>query len=781
MNWAKIIALCLGFLVYISGLSSQVPVLNEFMSSNSSALQDYQGDYSDWIEIFNSSNESINLSNYYLSDDENDVQKWIFPSIELLPSQYLIVFASGKDIYVNEEAHTNFKIKQSGENLILSSSDGEVLQNIQAIEVPTDKSYSCIPDGDIQNMQLSAPTPYEPNHELYIVYSSHTTGYYSDSISVSLLSNSENCEIRYTLNGSSPISSSLIYTQDILFNMSNYNESNISYIPTTPLEGPWPLPTLIWKEPVSVNKCHVLRYACFVDSQRVSEEYCHTYFVDSTSYEKYSFPVISLITDSLNLFQYDSGIYIPGAKFDELGFQNPPEGNYNERGREWERKVNVSFLETDGVLKFQTYASIRMRGGYSPSLSQKSMGLYFRDSYGLNNIQYPVFSNSSIENYKRLILRSSGNDYLNTHFRDALLQELLKPLDLELQNFRPSIVFINGEYWGIHNIREKYDDHHFRYHFNVDQDSVNILNYFGGVEEGSSLNYPDIVDMLNSSDMSQESSYQYIDERVDISNMIDFLIAEIYYANYDWPCKNYKKWRIDTEQSKWRFLIHDLDLTFGTHENTSWDTESLYHALEAGDGWPNCASSNLLFRKMMENENFVNEFLNRFKYHLKYTFSTDTIIDKIDYFTQLYEPEIEEHIDRWSYPSDLDTWYSEIQILKDFAINRPDFIIEHIKEYFQLDDFDINDINDSIFEYSSVDFRIFPNPNNVGELRIENLIRSSATFQVNIFNNNGIIVYSGPLENRRNIIDLSGFTSGFYIVKIFNSNYIIQHKLVIVN
>lgn len=777
----KLTALFFSLLLCTTGLLGQDPVVNEFMLSNSSVLQDYEGEYSDWIEIFNPTAETINLGAYYLSDDEQDTQKWVFPDINLLSFQYLIVFASGKDIYVSEEIHTNFKIKQSGEDLILSNSIGEIVQNIQAIEVPTDYSYSCIPDGDTQNMHISCATPGSVNMELFEAMPSHVSGYYQGEINVSLSTVNEDIEIYYTLNGALPSVNSKLYSEPIHFDVNNHFPIQFSYIPTTPLEGPWPLQSFVWKEPVNVKQAHVLRYAVFQNGEQMSHVNSHTYFVGDVSAEAYSFPVLSLITDSLNLFQYDTGIYIPGKKFDEIGFEWYPYGNYRERGAGWERNINVAFFEDNGDLIFEADADMRIRGAGSTANPQKSFAVYFKNKYGKKKIEHAIFPHSDLEDYKRLIFRSSGNDFLNTHFRDALLQDLLRGLDLELQSFRPSVLFVNGEYWGIHNIREKYDEYYFKYHFDIHEDSVNVLSSVNWIEEGEESNYPEINDFLRTSDMSLESSYSFIEERVDIPNMIDFLIAEIYYANYDWPCNNYRKWRTNDPDSKWRFLINDLDLSFGFSGDSEWDKTSLNHALENGDSWPNCGASNHLFRKMMENQRFVDEFLVRFIYHLNITFNTETVINKIDEFTLLFEPEMEEHIARWGYPSNMSNWYEEIEVMKDFARRRPCFIKGHIMDYFQLDtfDFDCDSLSDTSQIYYADDFQVYPNPSNGEYVYLEYFVRDDLEFSIDLYTNQGSLVYSQEVKNRKTPINISGLSNGVYVIRVRNSKYSFQYKLVI--
>ena len=770
------------FLVVVSGfVVGQEPIINELMSSNSSSIQDYEGYYSDWIEIYNPSNEIINLEGYYLSDEIANPQKWVFPEVQLAPFEYLVVFASGKDLVVGDEIHTNFKIKQSGELLLFSNPGAEVLHEITPIEIPTDYTLACIPDGDVQNMLISIASPNYSNIEWFDVVSSHISGHYQNEIELVLSTENQNVEIYYTLNGELPSQNSNLFSSPIILNKENHFPSQFSYIPTTPLEGPWPLPAFIWNEPEDVKRVHVLRYAVFQNGSLVGKVKSNTYFVEEDSEEDYSFPVLSLITDSLNLFQYDTGIYIPGKLFDEFGFQWYPYGNYRERGEEWERNVHVAFFETDHHLAFESDAGMRIRGAGSTANPQKSFAVYFKNKYGKKKIEHQVFPESDLEDYKRLIFRSSGNDFLNTHFRDALLQDLLSSLDLELQRYRPTIVFMNGEYWGIHNVREKYDEYYFKYHFDIHEDSVNVLNSVDGLEEGHESNYPEINEFLASSDMSLESSYQYIDERVDIPNLIDFLIAEIYYANYDWPCNNYRKWRTNEPGSKWRFLINDLDLSFGFSSDSPWDKESLDHAFENGDSWPNCGVSNHLFRKMMGNQRFEDEFLERFIYHMENTFNSNTVIDKIDEFKELFEPEMEEHISRWSYPSSITEWYSEIEVMKDFAKRRPCFMKNHIMEYFELDEFDFNcdSLNDIDHNYITADFKIYPNPNNGEYVYLEYFKKDGSQFNVDIFSSQGTLVFSQNIENRKTPIHVSGLSNGIYLMRVRNSKYQFQYKLVI--
>ena len=213
-------------------------------------------------------------------------------------------------------------------------------------------------------------------------------------------------------------------------------------------------------------------------------------------------PIISLVTDSLNLFDYDTGIYIPGKSFDEEGFSWWSNGNYHNRGELWERDVHITFIKDSGQIGFETNAGIRMRGYGSTCFPQKSFNIYFRNEYGINKTSYPIFNNTEVEYHKRFILRNSGNDVIYSHFKDAMLHEVMSTMDLEKQDFQPSIIFINGEYWGIYNLREKYDRHYFKYKYNIPEDSINLLGVCGMIEEGDNSDYMNLYNFVEQNDLS---------------------------------------------------------------------------------------------------------------------------------------------------------------------------------------------------------------------------------------------------------------------------------------
>jgi len=762
-------------------LVGQGLIINEFLSDNYAGLQDLEGNYNDWIELYNNSDQVINVLNFGLSDDLEHYNKWTFPNLSIEPYQYFIIFASGNNTSTETELHTNFKIKQLGEPLILTNNVGAVLSLIEPVFVPTDHSFARITDGH-QNMTVSnMPTPNSSNSNFTNLYCSHPSGFYTDSFDLCLLSSNTNHKIYYTLNGDQPTVNSTLYTRPISIKSNQQKPLNYSLIPTTPLTGPKQLNEFIWKEPKSVYRCNIVRFGFFENDILQGAVQTRNFFVDNEIEDRYQFPIVAIATDSVNLFDYNTGIYIPGKRFDEKGFNWWPEGNYLNRGKAWERKMHLTYFENNGLLAFETDAGMRMRGFSSVSYPQKSFTTYFRNEYGRSNIEYPIFKNNEAQKYKRLLFRNAGNDFIYTHFRDAMLQNIIEPLDLELQAFQPAVVFINGEYWGIHNIREKYDQFYFKYKFDIEEDDINILTYCGEVEEGDNIEYNELIDFIERSDLSTTENYNYVSNKLDVQNFIDFQIAEIYFANYDWPCNNFKIWKDNTPSSKWRFLIYDLDYSFGYDYEANYTTNSIEHAVSTDSDWPHCECSNIIFRRLLLNDEFEKQFLNRFSYCLKTIFETSNVIAVIDAFKLKYATEIEEHINRWNYPSTVKDWEEEVNKYSVFATERPCYISEHIRTYFNLNtpDFDCVITNLNANEV----LPIFPNPNS-GDFEIfNNSSQDIENGSVTIIDSFGRTVYLQEdisiNINERHRFNFENLVNGLYIFS-FESNEISERKKIII-
>lgn len=529
-------------------------------------------------------------------------------------------------------------------------------------------------------------------------------GFYRESFLLELKIDDPNSKIYYTLDGSEPTESSNLYTGPIKIDNREGDPNIYSEIPNSPS----------FKIPDGeVFKSTVVRAKVFNGDGKTSRTATHTYIVDEKnkgSHNRYSLPVISITTDADNLFDYDYGIMVPGVN--SLNQYSKTTGNYFQRGTEWERPIHIEFYEPDGDLGFSQDAGLRVHGGATRYLRNKSLRIYAGDLYDSKDMfYYPIFpglikpgSSESLTQFKCFVLRNSGHDYNHSYFRDAIMQTLVSDLGFETQAYRPAVVLINGEYWGIYNIRERYDEWYFATNYNIENDKVVLLD--GSKAEVKTGNPEDnnhylemvkfIKDSADSGKINNPDIYEYINTLMDVDSFINYFAAEIFFRNTDWPNNNIGFWRERTEtyepdapygrDGRWRWMMFDTDWGFSLWGQPA-ESNTLEHAAER-DG---------LFSSLLENEEFKYQFINTMADLLNSIFKTEYTIKTIEETQSILSPEMLEHLKRWIYmDTSIENWNGEVNQLIEFAIDRPSFQIQHITGFFSLPGTaDINLITDT--------------------------------------------------------------------------------------
>lgn len=484
---------------------------------------------------------------------------------------------------------------------------------------------------------------------------SHESGFFYEGFSLEITPTTSSIDpIYYTLDGSIPTPSSNRYIEQISIEL--------------------PQDTL-----VSFNS-YIIRARSFRDTIPSSRIVSKSYLIYRNQSERFSFPVISLITDPGNFFDYDTGIYVDGVHLDPT---NPTwTGNCFMTGIEWERDVRIQYFTTSGEMVLDQDAGVRIHGGIMRNVAQKSLRLYAREEYGHSTFNCQLLPQKRKNEYKRFILRSSFVCWNNTIIKDPLAASLAKGLHFETQDYRPVIVLLNGEYWGIHAIRDYIGIFHFSDKYHVNKESVNIAaNDY--VFEGSSSAYVEVDHILDSMDMTDSVSMQEIALRMDINSLINYYNAEIYLNNYDWPGGNRRWWNSsEYDKGKIRWIFYDLDASFSGRGGVSFD--KLQQATVPSSGWPNPPSSTKLLSSLLKNKQFQNEFITRAAYLMNYYLHADTIIPAINRMKAEYATEMHDHLERWSYGS-YATWESNIEsALINFARDRRKYVNQHYISKFGL-------------------------------------------------------------------------------------------------
>ena len=406
-----------------------------------------------------------------------------------------------------------------------------------------------------------------------------------------------------------------------------------------------------------------------------------------------------MVTDSVHLFGYEKGIYIPGKIYDENGFGDGYWGdhaNYFERGREWERPASFELIDESGEIAHTQDIGIRIHGGGSRAVPLKSLRLYARNEYGASRFNQRIFPQLPYEEYNRLILRNSGQDFmvLPTMYHDIFIHELVNALDFDTMGYRSAIVFINGEYWGIMNLRERYDEDYIARTYDVDEDNIDYLENNLVVKHGSDQHYQQMLSYIESDDLAKEKHYQEIKTRMDVGNYIDYIIAKTFVANDDWPGNNVDYWRLRTERyledepagkdGRWRWMFYDADYSFG--DNLEHYEANKIALVTERPPIPNPPWSTFLFRSLLENERFQTRFMNRYADLLNTTFHPDQILPLLNSFEESIGMVIEEHIDRWGHPRSRSYWDFNVSRLEEFARFRREYSYKHLMDHFGIQD-----------------------------------------------------------------------------------------------
>ena len=420
-------------------------------------------------------------------------------------------------------------------------------------------------------------------------------GFYDEVFSLELQCGNPDYHIRFTTNGNEPTRHSQRYSEPLTLDERMYSKSNIYTVRNCPEDQ--------FQVADSIERCIVIRAAVFDESDNcVSTVFTNSYFIKSLGCDLHGLPAVSLCVDSLDLFDYNKGIFVEGACYrtDRPHWS----GNYYQHGREWERPANFEFYELDNTGINQP-CGLRTHGGNGRRFQQKTLKIYARKDYGYKRFQYQFFKEMSLDHFKVLVLRPflSSNGGCEDHISNYLAQQM----GIEYMADRPSVMFINGEYWGIYYVKERPDEHYVEDHFGVASENVNLFwRWLGETENGVADSFKDLKKWMEKANLADDKKYAYVEERVDIENFINYYILEMFIANYDWPANNVRFWQVD--DSKFRWLFYDGDPSL---ENPDFDVYA--NAVYDGDeSYPSNRESTLFFRKFLESPKFRRQFADCF-------------------------------------------------------------------------------------------------------------------------------------------------------------------------
>lgn len=606
--------------------------ISEAVSKNTKFLAGPYGTYHDFVELYNNSDRDISLAGLYLSDDLRQLERGALPDVTVKAGSYIVFILSSKG-QNTPSGYTvlPFALAAAGETLYLS--DGNKIIDCMVIPALMENQSYGRPQGSAGFGYLANVTPKTQNSTEVLQpapkpMSVTKQGVYNDidNLAVTLTGKGT---IRYTLDASEPNTTSAVYNGPLL-----------------------------------LTKTTVVRARCYSEEHSPGQVADFIYVIN----EGHDLEVASIVTTPSNLWDYYTGIYVEGpnasSEFPHVG------ANYWQR---WEKDATVSFFAKDGT-GFSEPCGLRIFGAYSRALDMKSFACFFRTKYGTPQLDYKLFEDSDLTSYESFIFRNTGQDFKRARMRDPLITSLVGDMtSVDVQKYRPVVVYLNGEFWGVYYIREKLNHNYIAGNYNVSAESVTLLRANGTANS----EYTDLINYVRRNDLTKEEHYQYVLDRIDKENYIDYICAEIYCANSD--NGNIRFYKSTETDGKWRWIMYDVDHGF------RWAAHNTVaaHLNPAGTGSLNRFST-VLINGLLKNPKFKDEFLRRMAWQINNLWTNERVLGRIDEFTEIIRHDIKQDSEKWRYT--LQNWENHINEAIFFQKNRHKEMYKHVKSYFSLTD-----------------------------------------------------------------------------------------------
>lgn len=489
---------------YAACLAEHMPcgplVISEVMPSNSQYLRQSDGRYYDWIELYNSSAETLELSDYTLSDDADEPALFRLPAGTLDPGERLVVVCSGGAVASGQYIQAPFTLSRQESWLYLTGPDGRFCDYLRVYDVPYQGSIGRA-DGQAGTCYYATPTPGAANGAGVASVSAAPVlltpdGVYDDvqSVAVELLGAGE---LRYTLDGSMPSAASALYT-----------------------------------EPIVLMQTTVVRVVCFEQGKLQSDVLTAAYIIN----ENHTLPVLSLTAEPSSLFG-PGGLYV----------------NYTT-----EREVPCNLKLFENGSGFSIDCGLKMHGHTGLQLPKKSFKVNFRGRYGSDVLSYPVYGDDAPQIYDSLCIRA-GQDNPNAIIRDELFTSLCREASESVltQRDKYCILYINGRYYGIYCLKEAFSETYYAENQNVPVETVSVIQ----APASTTTEMFQIIQYCQSHNLAEQEHYDYVAARVDVESLIDWMIFEGYSTNGDVQ-QNLRYFKSSANGDRWQFAFYDLDWAF---------------------------------------------------------------------------------------------------------------------------------------------------------------------------------------------------------------------------
>ena len=652
--------------------------ITEVMSGNKSVIGPNVKNPYDYIEIYNMSGQAVNLKGYGLSDNIKKPRKWQFPDITLENNSYLVIYCDTTQTTKNGVYYfTNFNLAKAGETVCLSTPSGEILDKVVVPQLYDDIAYGRTL-GQAGLFYYSTPTPGEQNVGGFTGFAEKPAfnvpgGLYErplegdGALTISVPANSQ---VRYTLDGTDPTESSTLYTG-----------------------------------PIEIRANTVVRARAFRDGVEPSQIVSQTYLISVY----HTMPVICITTDPDHLWNEENGMFAYGPKVDIN--QPTPWFKYATYGQKNWFGGWVEYYDDDGVQQISQGMTFRVMGQYSLDMPQKSLYIKADGQYGKSSFDYALFEDRPYESYASFVLRNGGQDGKFTRVLDGMQARLVDQAGSTVANqaWKPVIVYINGEYWGHYNMRERAGVKMAAQHEGwTNSDDIDMLESSGlsssQIVQGSSKDYVKLYEKVKEGDLTKDAALlAEVEANFDIDNMFDYYIFESFFGNTDpGNIRYYRNTR--SGDGKWRYLFYDLD--WGLFNSSSkkngveYATGGVTYYMNPNGAGDQKIKANLFLRKLVEVPQYREKFLTRYAELFNSVLTTENMVSLFNEMILEIKPEMQMHNQRWAaemptqvsfdQPKNAEGGYNYWVTRCERAIRvmnrRPHFIWLDIQSYFGLSD-----------------------------------------------------------------------------------------------
>lgn len=633
----KTFLLLCGFFCISLFTTAQV-YINELMPSNINGIMDDRYDFPDsWVELYNAGNSSIDLQGWYLSNDKDNLMLWKIPVSCPIPAKgYQLIYLDKEDT----QLHANFRLDIKGDKLYLVKPDGTTI--VDKLSSKFDKqepniSFGRIGDGGKKWGWFLTSTPKASNNNVQsvdkdrlvpMVAFSHKSGICAKPITLKL----------------SPFKDTKTFKDHIYYT----TDGTVPTLHSKHYEGPITIDT------TTVIRAQIIREG-YLPQLTTTKTYLYPQ-------RNITLPVVSLTTDPDYLWDDMIGIYTDG-KNGKYFVGNAQKGFFNW-AQDWRRPVNIEYF-IEGTRPINQIGEMRIMGGWAREKAQKPLAVYANKRFGTKRFNYPFFQEKTPldDGYKSIILRNSGQDFNHTFMRDAVNHYLVAgKVDIDYQAYQPAIVYLNGQYWGIHNIRERSNEDHILANYNTE--NIDMLENFQ-LKNGDKENWEQFNQLISNNNFT----YQDLDRFLDLEETMNYLIVETFVENRDWPTNNVVCWR-NRDNGKWRWIFKDTDYC------TSVKPNMFEHIYSKTTPLPRTVKA------CFSNELFKDKFIDRYTVYLGDIFQKEVTTALIDSFANQIKEEMEYSRPRWNLA--VKTWKDKVNSLKKEIQRRPNAAYNDLQSFFNL-------------------------------------------------------------------------------------------------